>query len=82
MSRRYVFWRNTFAAISWLPVPIYFNEHLFAIFPIQGSSMRPTLNPDTNLGKRDWVFGDRRGLSSSSRSGEKELKKGDIVILK
>ncbi len=40
--------------------------------------MRPTLNPDSNLLKRDWVWAVRWGLWDWQ--GQSKLKRGDIVI--
>ncbi|KAH3681373.1 hypothetical protein WICPIJ_007642 [Wickerhamomyces pijperi] len=41
--------------ISWLPVAIIFNEHVAYVGKIEGSSMRPTMNP-SSTSLQDWVL--------------------------
>lgn len=47
--------KKSLLVISWIPVLMIFNEHVVYIGKIEGSSMRPTLNPSSTA-LQDWVL--------------------------
>lgn len=63
--------------LSWVPVAVVFSEHVAHIGRIQGSSMKPTLNPDSSLGWSDFVF-----LWKWNVRDPGTLKVGDVVLLR
>lgn len=63
--------------LSWVPVAIVISEHVAHIGRIQGSSMKPTLNPDSSLGWSDFVFLWKYGLREPGA-----LQVGDVVLLR
>lgn len=63
--------------LSWVPVAVTFTQAVGSLIVVDGTSMQPTLNPDTNLGWRDMIFLQKWGF----RNG-KNLKTGDVVVLR
>lgn len=63
--------------LSWIPVAITVSEHVGHVGRIQGSSMKPTLNPDSSLGWSDYVFLWKWGLRDNN-----SMKVGDVVLLR
>ncbi|KAK9465288.1 peptidase S24/S26A/S26B/S26C [Lipomyces arxii] len=69
--------RSTAIALSWVPVIAYIANHVAWIGVIDGSSMSPTLNPDSNGFVRDVVMMTKYNVSEYSN-----LNRGDIVVLR
>ncbi|PVV04955.1 hypothetical protein BB560_000531 [Smittium megazygosporum] len=69
---------RVFKALLWIPVVIYINDNIFSMTFIQGRSMQPALNPDTNKLKSDLVLLDKTVTGSGSKFF---LKIGDVVTL-
>lgn len=67
--------RTIFWSLSWVPVAVTFTQTIGQPIVIQGRSMQPTLNPDSSLGRRDWVLLQKYGLRS-------DLHRGDVVVLR
>ncbi|ODQ55771.1 LexA/Signal peptidase [Saitoella complicata NRRL Y-17804] len=78
--------RQTLLLASWVPVAFFVQDHVCWVCPIDGISMRPTFNPDTNLLWRDWVILDKlgfRGLKAwPAGKPESLFKVGDVVVLR
>ncbi|GBC26573.2 mitochondrial inner membrane protease subunit 2 [Rhizophagus irregularis DAOM 181602=DAOM 197198] len=62
-------------AAAWGPVILFFVEHGFSIGSIQGRSMQPTFNPDSNKLRRDVVLLNRWIAVTH------EYVRGDVVTL-
>ncbi|KAK9479485.1 peptidase S24/S26A/S26B/S26C [Lipomyces japonicus] len=69
--------KATLIAATWVPVVAYFANHVVWIGVIDGASMTPTLNPESNGLIRDiallWKFGS---------NNYNTYKRGDIVVLR
>ncbi|ODQ54457.1 LexA/Signal peptidase [Saitoella complicata NRRL Y-17804] len=78
--------RQTLLLASWVPVVFFVQDHLCWVCPVNGISMRPTFNPDTNLLWRDWVILDKLGFRDLKAwwAGHPEslFKVGDVVVLR
>ncbi|KAJ2890754.1 hypothetical protein IWW38_003961 [Coemansia aciculifera] len=73
------FWRKAaLAAVVAAPVAIFVTDHVVSLQMINGRSMQPALNPDSNRLRRDVVLVDRtvQGEMAPGR-----LRRGDIVTL-
>ncbi|KAI9594961.1 peptidase S24/S26A/S26B/S26C [Syncephalis fuscata] len=69
--------------IKWSPVALVFLDHGYTLAVIQGRSMQPTLNPDTNKGARDIVLLNRRSPRRPlAINGSGGYQRGDIVTLR
>lgn len=68
--------RNILLAVSWVPVVLSFNENVCYVAKIQGSSMRPTLNPHDTT-PTDWVLLWKWGMKNSSN-----LNYNDVILIK
>jgi inner membrane protease subunit 2 len=69
-------YKITLGMISWIPVVMVFNEHVCYVGKIEGSSMRPTLNP-SSLKQHDWVLLWKYGVKSAQN-----IKINDVVLFK
>lgn len=71
--------RSLLIAISWIPVYLTFTEHVCYIAKIEGSSMRPTLNPQESSLQNgcDWVF-----LWKFNLKQGKNWQENDVVLFK
>ncbi|CAB4421551.1 unnamed protein product [Rhizophagus irregularis] len=67
--------RTFIRAAAWGPVILFFVEHGFSIGSIQGRSMQPTFNPDSNKLRRDVVLLNRWIAVTH------EYARGDVVTL-
>lgn len=68
--------KASLVVVSWIPVIMTFNEHVCYVAKIEGSSMRPTLNPD-QVSPTDWVLLWKFGAKNINN-----LKKNDVVLFK
>lgn len=74
--------RQSLIALSWVPVVIFVENHVFSVATIEGISMKPTFNPDINLLSRDWVIENKWFWWYRGReSGEPIFRRGDVVTL-
>ncbi|PVU91671.1 hypothetical protein BB561_004264 [Smittium simulii] len=64
--------------LLWLPVAVFVNNHIVSVTFIEGRSMQPALNPDTNRLRKDFVLLNKFVSGSFSKT---HLKKGDVVTL-
>ncbi|CAN6603658.1 mitochondrial inner membrane protease subunit 2 [Trichomonascus vanleenenianus] len=69
--------RKVLIGLSWVPVVVTFNQTVGYVSWVQGSSMKPTLNPEENLGWRDMVWLQKYGQRTPGA-----LKVGDIVMVR
>lgn len=69
--------RQSFIALTWIPPVIFFENHVASIAIIDGISMKPTFNPESNLMRRDWVLENKWFMMQG-----KELERGDVVTLR
>ncbi|CAI2169492.1 1798_t:CDS:2 [Funneliformis geosporum] len=67
--------RSFIRTAAWSPVILFFVEHGFSIGSIQGRSMQPTFNPDSNKLRRDIVLLNRWIAVTH------EYSRGDVVTL-
>ncbi|EPX71026.1 inner membrane peptidase complex catalytic subunit 2 [Schizosaccharomyces octosporus yFS286] len=67
------FARNFLGISLWIPAFLFIEQHIFSIGSIDGRSMKPTLNPETNFLKRDKVL---------VWKWNKSFERGDVVILR
>ncbi|QLG72198.1 hypothetical protein HG535_0C05520 [Zygotorulaspora mrakii] len=70
-------WRWSLVALSWLPVVVTFNENVCHIAKIEGSSMRPTLNPNECSSSSDWVL-----LWKFNIRNAYNLNRDDVILFK
>ncbi|QLQ80152.1 hypothetical protein HG537_0D01530 [Torulaspora globosa] len=63
--------------LSWVPVVMTFNDDICYIARVDGSSMRPTLNPNENVSSTDWVL-----LWKFHSKKAQCLNRDDIVLFK
>ncbi len=63
--------------LTWVPVALFFVNHVADVGFVEGGSMRPTFNPDTNKRWRDYVLLQKWNLRNRGA-----LKVGDVVVLK
>jgi len=68
--------KRTLSALVWLPTGILFTQFFYVAKSIKGTSMQPTLNPDTSLW-RDIVIFDRFSIRTL-----RQYERGDVVALK
>ncbi|ORY69321.1 signal peptidase, partial [Leucosporidium creatinivorum] len=70
-------------ALGWIPVAVFFNDHVLSLATVKGRSMQPTLNPDSSHMIQDIVLLNRyAAVESASGTGQGGFKVGDIVALK
>lgn len=69
--------RNFFLYLSWVPVAVTFNNHVYKIYQIRGFSMSQTLNPGLENTKNDLVLVQKFGLKKKT-----SLSRGNIVLLR
>ncbi|KAI8084947.1 mitochondrial inner membrane protease subunit 2 [Halteromyces radiatus] len=62
-------------ALPWIPVVVFFVDHGFSYATVEGRSMQPTFNPDTNMLQRDIV------LLNKWAATDHEFSRGEIVTL-
>ena len=86
--------RQSLLYLSWLPPLIFFENHVCSIAVVDGISMRPTFNPDSNLLWRDWVLEDKlflsrdksavaKGAGINAGAGSRDgFERGDIVVMR
>lgn len=74
-SKRFL--RNTLIAISWVPVLLTINNNVVHIAQVKGTSMQPTLNPQTETLATDWVLLWKFGVKNPSN-----LSRDDIILFK
>ncbi|SCU86247.1 LAMI_0D01090g1_1 [Lachancea mirantina] len=68
--------RRTLIVISWIPVAMTVNEHICYVAKIEGSSMRPTLNPNETI-PSDWVLLWKWGVQDAMN-----LRYNDVILFK
>ncbi|KAH9940590.1 LexA/Signal peptidase [Amylocystis lapponica] len=68
--------KRTFSTLVWLPMGILFTQYFYVAKSIKGTSMQPTLNPDTSPW-RDIVIFDRYSIRALH-----QYERGDVVALK
>ncbi|KAI7871154.1 peptidase S24/S26A/S26B/S26C [Spinellus fusiger] len=61
--------------LSWMPVLLFGLEHGYSLQKIEGRSMQPTLNPDSNHLKRDIVLLNKWIVSY------RPIERGEVVLL-
>ncbi|KAI8877735.1 LexA/Signal peptidase [Backusella circina FSU 941] len=66
---------SVLTALAWIPVAIFTVDHGFSYAKINGRSMQPTFNPDSNLLKRDTVFLNKWTATRNN------FKRGEVVTL-
>ncbi|SAM06007.1 hypothetical protein [Absidia glauca] len=62
-------------ALAWFPVVVFFVDHGFSYATVEGRSMQPTFNPDTNLLRRDVV------LLNKWATTNHEFHRGEVVTM-
>ncbi|KAI8391161.1 peptidase S24/S26A/S26B/S26C [Radiomyces spectabilis] len=62
-------------ALTWLPVVVFVVDHGFSYGPVNGRSMQPTFNPDSNKLKRDFVFLNKWAVNDHN------FERGEVVTL-
>lgn len=67
----------SFVTLTWIPVVMTFNDDVCYIARVDGSSMRPTLNPDESTSSTDWVL-----LWKFRSSNVQSLHRNDVVLFK
>lgn len=70
--------RQSLIAISWAPVAIFFEGHVASIACIEGISMKPTFNPDSNMLQKDWVIENKWFWWANNEL----FRRGDVVTLR
>ncbi|KAL0080325.1 mitochondrial inner membrane protease subunit 2 [Phycomyces blakesleeanus] len=65
----------TLKALSWVPVVLFVLENGVSPSKVEGRSMQPTLNPDSNQMKRDIVLLNKWSATSHS------FQRGQVVVL-
>ncbi|ORY98560.1 mitochondrial inner membrane protease subunit 2 [Syncephalastrum racemosum] len=66
---------SAFKALTWFPVVVFFVDHGFSYATVDGRSMQPTFNPDSNMLRRDVV------LLNKWSAMNHEFKRGEVVTL-
>jgi inner membrane protease subunit 2 len=74
--------RQSIIALSWLPPIIFFENHLYSIASVEGISMKPTFNPESNLLRRDLVLEDKTWTWRKGSDGKLLIRRGDVVTFK
>ncbi|EJS42448.1 imp2p [Saccharomyces arboricola H-6] len=69
--------RSTLIALSWVPVLLTINNNVVHIAQIRGTSMQPTLNPQTETLATDWVLLWKLGAKNSIN-----LSRNDVILFK
>ncbi|KAI8052809.1 peptidase S24/S26A/S26B/S26C [Syncephalis plumigaleata] len=70
------------SVIAWTPVALVFLDHGYTLAIVQGRSMQPTLNPDSNRRARDIILLNRRSPQPPrTNNGSGGYQRGDIVTL-
>lgn len=69
--------RTAIYALSWIPVAITVQQTCGQLFWVYGSSMQPSLNPDSSLGYKDLLVVQKFGLKKPD-----SFKRGDVVVLR
>lgn len=64
---------------SWLPVAIFVENHVVSVAIIDGISMKPTFNPESNLLWRDWVIENKWFWWKDTK--QEHFRRGDVVTL-
>lgn len=64
-------------ALSWAPVAISVNQTIGQLTWVRGSSMRPSLNPDSSLGAHDLLVLKKYGLRKPGG-----IVKGDVLVFR
>ncbi|KAI8337516.1 peptidase S24/S26A/S26B/S26C, partial [Chlamydoabsidia padenii] len=62
-------------ALAWVPVALFFVDHGFSYATVEGRSMQPTFNPDTNMKQRDVVLLNKWAVTDHT------FKRGEVVTL-
>ncbi|KAI7826605.1 peptidase S24/S26A/S26B/S26C [Gamsiella multidivaricata] len=62
--------------LPWVPVGVFFVEHGYSLGTVHGRSMQPTLNPDSNMLRRDVVLFNHWAIDRF------KYKIGDVVTLR
>ncbi|KAI8990842.1 mitochondrial inner membrane peptidase complex catalytic subunit 2 [Mycotypha africana] len=63
-------------ALTWIPVAIFFVDHGYSYAAIDGRSMQPTFNPDSNKLSRDIVLLEKWSLRKDG------FERGQVVTLR
>lgn len=63
--------------LTWVPVAMTFNDNVCYIAKIEGSSMRPTFNPDESASSTDWVL-----LWKLNCRNSYNLNRDDVILFK
>ncbi|KAK9474895.1 peptidase S24/S26A/S26B/S26C [Dipodascopsis tothii] len=69
--------RDVAIGLSWLPVAVWTSQHVVSLSVVDGQSMTPTLNPDSNELVRDVV-----AVWKWRRSDAARAARDDIVVLR
>lgn len=72
-SFKSVFFKNLVGITLWVPVLMFVEQHVVSVGTIEGRSMKPAFNPETNMLQRDRVL---------LWKWNKDYKRGDVVILR
>ncbi|SCV05696.1 LANO_0H13168g1_1 [Lachancea nothofagi CBS 11611] len=68
--------RTVLITMSWIPVMLAINKNVCYVAKIEGTSMRPTLNPD-EITHTDWVLLWKWGAKNAAN-----LRHNDVVLFK
>ncbi|BFZ55345.1 hypothetical protein PYCC9005_002385 [Savitreella phatthalungensis] len=85
--------RQSLILLSWLPPLIFIENHVASIAVVDGISMKPAFNPESNLLWRDWVlenkwfwFGRHSRPADSSSSTPHDpsdlFRRGEVVVMR
>ncbi|CCG82795.1 Mitochondrial inner membrane protease subunit 2 [Taphrina deformans PYCC 5710] len=73
--------RQSVIALTWVPVVIFVENNIFSVASIEGISMKPTFNPESNRLRRDWVL-ENKWFWWTGPEGEPLFHRGDVVTLR
>ncbi|KAI9312279.1 peptidase S24/S26A/S26B/S26C [Dichotomocladium elegans] len=69
------YWKPTIRALAWFPVVMFFADHGFSYGIVQGRSMQPTFNPDSNQLWKDRVLLNKWAVT------DHKFERGEVVTL-
>ncbi|ORY24962.1 putative peptidase [Naematelia encephala] len=74
--------QDALRVLSWVPVGLFFTQHVYSLVEVTGSSMQPTLNPNfhTALMRKEIVLLERWSVTLNL-NGHKPFRRGDVVTL-
>lgn len=65
--------KSSLKVAAWIPVAIFYTQHIASVLAIEGRSMQPTFNPDDNMMHEDVVLLNRWAKVTNN------FRVGDVV---